>query len=288
MFWLPDYDFDKSNPLQPILILGVVARLVAKNLANHPLFRDCMKALPKQAPVMSVHYDHPLGTDYHANHFYRMLHKAYPTEYPNDNDGGRSWLSGYVDYCHRKTCMKQDSWLGGCIGEQAYETLSKHNELVPYSLLDCKGLHCWFVPLREVTHTPYVSVRKSRSHTTKAEVSVAMAEFIERCRRNLPAYLLDLQGQGRFQEALQNCIERLEGERLRYWGTQGSSADCDHHLSKWDKSFAIAAWAFGKADNVYQQYDRYHWSLDNDKYRMFLDSNPTDETWFPSVFPKPF
>lgn len=281
-FWLPGYDFSKANPLPPLLILGVAARMFARSLWVAPALSPLLQILRRKHRQMAFgkygQPDAPLAGD-----FCRLMHLAYRPVTGSTGDRLESFGVGeYRDlltgcsYCHRKTCINQRSFLGGCICESAYNELDRHNQWVPWSSVQWGGVATWLVPLRYSTDAPYVSVQKSRSHVLRNVVYRDMANRIELLHREIPPLLLQLRNFPAFVRRIATHVESLEGERLRFLGMKASSPDCDDAMRMWDEAFTASAWCFGRVDRVYYDRSAATFCLPDDKYAMICDNQPDD------------
>lgn len=289
-FWLPGYDFAKANPLPPLLILAVVARMVTRSLYVSPVFSPLMRMLRKKMKQINFGvYGQPSNVS--ANDFCRLMHWSYRPFIGRTGDMLESYRVGEhrdlltgCSYCHRKTCINQYSYLGGCMAESYYNELDRHNQWVPWSSVQWGGLATWLVPLRYVTEDPYVSVQKSRSHVLRKVVYRDMADRIALLHSEMPPLLLQLRKYPDFVRRVAEHVEALEGERLRFLGMKASSSDCDAAMQNWDNAFTASAWCFGRVDRVYYDLSDAYFGLPYDKYAMISDNQPDD--LFPPI-PEP-
>jgi len=204
---------------------------------------------------------------------------GFSRDYPDDDPYWRLLSPSNSSYCERKTCRNRSSWLKGCMSEPAYNHAIKRNCLVPWSQVKWGGLACLLPPLRNCTLTPNVSVQRSRSHQTRYLVPIWVEDRLGRVERTLPPMMLDYRNSTGFMGELRDHLERLSGERLRYWGIRASSADCADRMRQWDHAWVASCWSLGLRDTVYDDMPARYWGLPDDVYERLC------ETQSASLFP---
>lgn len=274
-FWLPGYDYGKANPLPPQLIVAVAHRLVAANLYHHPRFHPFIKEASDTAVVkMTAKYSWCITT---WNIVLQVMYRAYqwndsaqppisPGCHPTHADGSNALRWKKSSYCHRSSCKKQESFIGGCVSEGAWARLKESGQVVPWNSVNWGGFGCWFVPAREIVDEPYISIQRARSHVTERYITRDVACGLRDFHELMPYQMLQLSAVESVVSNLRDYIEVLEGERLRYYGMVVHHPECDNAMTFWDNAFTTHCWLFGMADKVYANYDHPTWRLDWDKF----------------------
>jgi hypothetical protein len=294
-FWAPGYDYTKVNAVTPYLIVGLVARLVTQHLFGHPKFYPLFSRIRKLSrvliPVTGAETPVIKATDV-ARMFYRSYQTDGPaatagTEYDYSYFDGSERLdpSSAEGYCHRTSCTHQESFMSQCIREDQYDKCKSFGLFIPWASVEWGGLATWLAPMRLATDTPYVAIRRKRSHVIEKVVTTDVADAIGYFNRFLPQHLLNLRllGAG-LLHALRNHIEQLEGEKLRYSGMVLHAPDYDILMARWDVTFGASCWSFGKRDQVYSDFSDNYWGLESDKFDAISENQLVD--LFP-VIPEP-
>lgn len=292
-FWVPGYDYTKVNAVTPYLIVGLVARLVTLHLFNHPKFYPLLFGMRKRSRVLI-----PAGVNppvIPATDVVRMFYRAYQYDgtagasevgYSSCDVDGTAILSpsNSEGYCHRTSCNFQESFMGQCIREDQYDKCKSFGMFIPWASVEWGGLATWLAPMRLATDTPYVAIRRKRSHITDKVVTTDVADAIGYFHRFLPQHLLNLRHYTSFASPLAKHIEQLEGEKLRYSGMVLHNPDYDFRMSRWDVTFGASCWSFGKRDKVYADFSDSYWGLEDDKFDA-ISENQLDDL-FPAL-PQP-
>ena len=290
-FYLPGYDYGKANPITPGLILAVVARLVAKTLYTHAKFHPFITRYRTHTPHIGV------NTVYPTNSLLRVFYLAYQTSpdnlsnegvyfsyQPNSIDGTMRLQPKRQSYCHRSTCKHTNSFLQGCIPAHNYNTMKDHGQIVPWSSVNWGGLACWLSPMRHSGESPYIAIRRERSHLKEAAITRDMANAIREFHDLMPRHLLGIATSGWFATELRPHIEALEGERLRYYGMVVHKPNCDQLMQRWDDTFTAHCWMFGAYDKVYANTSDSYWDLEWEKFSAIAENQM--DNLFP-VIPMP-
>ena len=289
-WWYRDYKPTASSTVSPQTILGLVARIFHGHYCKVRPIGNFFTAWANRRPSFSqtASFSNPVCLS--MNRLCGLVHVGYA---PNPEDGWNSederdtWVSqfspGCLYYCNRKTCKETSSFLDGCMSETAFDRLLASGYLVPWSSVEWGGLGVLMTVARNALDTPYISVRRERSHVKKHYVPYHVADAIGNLHRIVPQLMAGYQFQNLVKPLLRQHIAALESERLRFLGIVAMLPDCNEYMRRWDFAFSASAWRgeSGEIDSTYQNYGPGYWGVSHDVWQNLKDTEPSD--LFPTI-----
>lgn len=290
-WWYNDYDPDKPNALSPQLITGIVARLFVKHYHRVPPIGNFLVALRSNTAA----YDGCFGQSNRpgpvamrlnslCSHVQTAYHPARPDwDGTNDRQTCVSELENPEGYCHRKSCKEQHSFLQGCMRESAFERMLASGYLVPWHSVNWGGLGLLMTPVRHATDTPYIYIRRDRSHIKKNFVPYYVADAVGNLHRIVPSLMRGANDSfvNFAWSQIHAHVAALETERLRFHGVVAMHPDCEAIMQRWDYSFIQSCWMFGTRSKVYNTFAPSWWEVDHQTWNKLDDSEPDD--LFPEI-----
>jgi hypothetical protein len=290
LWWHKDYNPMASSTVSPSLILGLVARVFSGYYCKVQPVGNFLVAWAKKNALVAQTARSVNPIYLSMNRLCSLVHTGYaPTpkdgwDFHNERDTFASHLNpDSLYYCNRKTCKEPDSFLNGCVSETAFDHLLGKGYLVPWSSVEWGGLGTLMTVARNAWDTPYIYVRRERSHVKKPYVPYYVADAIGNLHRIVPQLLSGNQFQNQVKPLLRQHIAALETERLRFLGIVAMHSECDEYMGRWDYAFSTTAWLgeSGEVRSTYQSYGPGYWGISHDVWQNLIDTEPDD--LFPTI-----
>lgn len=282
-WWLKDHDPSSPTALPSSLVLAVAARIFAKYYWQFPLLTELFSGMREFGNWLGSGFLPSGEYAYNLSHFVGVAHRASrPTEVGNASPTLRTGLHQltreWVGYCGRKTCSHRHSWFRGCLPEGMYTSLAASNLLRPWSSVNWGGLALVFPPLRHSLVTPYISIRKERSHITKSVVPYYAADLLNNLHQIVPALLADSSFQSHARPLIEAHCDALSSQRMRYSAIVALHSDAAAAMRGWDKNFTHYGWGFGYDDEqrVYETSFAEDWNVNYDTQRQLAENEPAE------------
>lgn len=283
-WWLKDHDPSSPTALPSSLILCVAARLFARYYWQFPLLTGLWSSMRQYGHWLETGFTRAGEFTYNLSHFCGVVHIAsHPTEVGNATGtlqtGLQHFSHDWVGYCGRKTCTHRHSWFRGCLPEPMYRQLTASNLLRPWSSVNWGGLALVLPPLRHSIVTPYLSIRKERSHIAKTVVPYYVADSLNNLHQIVPALLSASSFQSYARPLLEAHCDALSSQRMRYSAIVALHSDAAKAMRVWDMNFTAYGWGLGYSDDnsrVYATTLAEDWDVDYQTQRKLAENEPTE------------
>ena len=284
--WSPGYGSgDDHNPLPASIVTGVVARLFAQEYFNCPPMAELLRQWQHEGRLAEPN-------NFRSPHQFLTTDKTLVAQWMQAGDHPDfskhpnampcvHWLNNAtLGYCGRKTCTFRQSVLNGCMSEGAFVSLDSCGYFVPWSSVRWEGLSVLLPLMRQSLDTPYIAIRRERSHVKKPVVPYYIAETFNTLSRIVPQVMASTPFTNAVKNRLPVYLERIKTERLRFHAIVAMGSDPEKAMREWDNSFSVAAWdsKCGLEDGP-TPYDTANGALlgvDSDEHEKLIETVATD------------